>query len=69
MTLCHVNKRGVLNFQFEMENGDYKLAFQSEPMRLAELAIASGVMDFQLDGDVLVQGNWTGKCEDIHWWM
>ena len=53
-------QRGVLNFQFEMENGDYKLAFQSEPMRLVELAIASGVTDFQLDGDVLVQA--TGQA-------
>ena len=53
-------QRGVLDFQFEMESGDYKLAFQSEPMRLAELAIASGVTDFQLDGAVIVKA--TGQA-------
>jgi hypothetical protein len=60
-------QRGILDFQFKMESGDYELAFQSEPMRLAELAIASGVTDFQLDGAVIVQA--TGQANVSHPWV
>jgi hypothetical protein len=57
-------QRGILDFQFKMESGDYELAFQSEPMRLAELAIASGVTDFQLDGDVIVKATGNANASD-----
>jgi autotransporter translocation and assembly factor TamB len=57
-------QRSTLDFQFKMESGDYELAFQSEPMRLAELAIASGVTDFQLDGDVIVKATGNANASD-----
>ena len=60
-------QRSTLNFQFRIEDGDYELAFQSEPMRLAELAIARGVTDFQLDGAVIVQA--TGQANVSHPWV
>ena len=46
-------QRAVLNTQLTPD-GDYDIGFQSEAMRLAELARAMGMTDFQLDADLVV---------------
>ncbi|MDE0185856.1 MAG: translocation/assembly module TamB domain-containing protein [Candidatus Poribacteria bacterium] len=46
-------QRGVLNTELTPD-GDYDISFQSEAMRLAELARAKGITDFQLDADLVV---------------
>ena len=46
-------QKGVLNAQID-PNQDYVIDFQSEPMRLAEIAIARGMTDFLLDADLVV---------------
>ncbi len=46
-------QRGVLNTKLTPD-GDYDISFQSEAVRLAELARAKGITDFQLDADLVV---------------
>ena len=56
-------QRGVVNFQITPEL-DYQLQFQSDPMRLKELAIARAIPepDFLLDADLLVHATGEGNA-------
>ena len=56
-------QRGVINFQITPEL-DYQLQFQSDPMRLKELAIARAIPepDFLLDADLLVHATGEGNA-------
>ena len=61
-------QKGVLNAQIT-PNQDYVIDFQSEPMQLAEIAIARGMDDFLLDADLVVtakgQANATNPIVDV----
>ena len=56
-------QRGVLNTQMAPD-GDYDIDFQSEAMRLAELALALGITDFQLDADLVVEATGQANTRD-----
>lgn len=56
-------QRGVINFQITPEL-DYQLQFQSDPMRLKELAIARAIPDFLLDADLLVNATGEGNAAE-----
>ena len=56
-------QRGVINFQISPEL-DYQLHFQSDPMRLKELAIARAIPDFLLDADLVVNATGEGNAAD-----
>ena len=56
-------QRGVINFQITPEL-DYQLQFQSDPMRLKELAIARAIPDFLLDADLLVNATGEGNADN-----
>ena len=56
-------QRGVLNAQID-PNQDYVVDFQSESMRLAEIAIARGMDDFLLDADLVVTANGQANAAD-----
>ncbi|MDE0043762.1 MAG: hypothetical protein OXT74_17105, partial [Candidatus Poribacteria bacterium] len=56
-------QRGVINFQITPEL-NYQLHFQSDPMRLKELAIARAIPDFLLDADLLVNATGEGNAAD-----
>ena len=56
-------QRGVIDFQITPEL-DYQLQFQSDPMRLKELAIARAIPDFLLDADLLVNATGEGNAND-----
>ena len=56
-------QRGILNFQIDTAL-DYKLEFQSDPMRLKELAIARDIPDFLLDADLVVNATGEGNAAD-----
>ena len=49
-------QRGFLTVQIDT-NLDYEIDFQSEPMQLAELALARDMTDFQLDANLVVKAN------------
>ena len=63
------NQRGVINFQITPEL-NYRLQYQSDPMRLKELSIARGIPDFLLDADLLVnaigEGNAVNPRVDVN---
>ncbi|MDE0503330.1 MAG: hypothetical protein OXI86_04545, partial [Candidatus Poribacteria bacterium] len=54
-------QRGVINFQISPEL-NYQLNFQSDPMRLKELAIARAIPDFLLDADLVVNATGEGNA-------
>ncbi len=56
-------QRGVIDFQITPEL-NYELQFQSDPMRLKELAIARAIPDFLLDADLLVNATGEGNAAD-----
>ena len=56
-------QRGVIDFQISPEL-NYQLQFQSDPMRLKELAIARAIPDFLLDADLLVNATGEGNAAD-----
>ena len=56
-------QKGVLNAQIA-PNQDYIIDFQSEPMRLAEIAIARGMTDFLLDADLVVTAKGQANAAD-----
>ena len=56
-------QRGVINFQITPEL-NYQLQFQSDPMRLKELAIARAIPDFLLDAELLVNATGEGNAAD-----
>ena len=56
-------QRGVLNTQITPD-GDYEVDFQSDAMRLAELALAMGITDFQLDADMVVKARGQANTRD-----
>ena len=56
-------QRGVIDFQISPEL-NYQLQFQSDPMRLKELAIARAIPDFLLDADLLVNATGEGNASD-----
>ena len=56
-------QRGVINFQITPEL-NYQLQFQSDPMRLKELAIARAIPDFLLDADLVVNATGEGNAAD-----
>ena len=56
-------QKGVLNAQID-PNQDYVIDFQSESMRLAEIAIARGMTDFLLDADVIVTAKGQANAAD-----
>ena len=56
-------QRGVINFQITPEL-NYRLQFQSDPMRLKELAIARAIPDFLLDADLVVNATGEGNAAD-----
>ena len=56
-------QKGVLNVQID-PNQDYVIDFQSESMRLAEIAIARGMTDFLLDADLIVTAKGQANAAD-----
>ena len=56
-------QKGILNAQID-PNQDYVMDFQSEPMRLAEIAIARGMTDFLLDADLVVTAKGQANAAD-----
>ena len=56
-------QKGVLNAQID-PNQDYLIDFQSESMRLGEIAIARGMTDFLLDADLVVTAKGQGNAAD-----
>ena len=56
-------QRGVLNTQLTPE-GDYDIDFRSQSMRLAELALAMGITDSQLDADLAVEATGQANTRD-----
>ncbi len=56
-------QKGVLNAQID-PNQDYVIDFQSESMRLAEIAIARGMIDFLLDADLVVTAKGQANAAD-----
>ncbi len=56
-------QKGILNVQID-PNQDYVLDFQSEPMQLAEIAIARGMTDFLLDADLIVTAQGRANAVD-----
>ena len=56
-------QKGVLNAQID-PNQDYVVDFQSESMRLAEIAIARGMTDFLLDADLMVTAKGQANAAD-----
>ena len=56
-------QRGILNAQID-PNQNYIIDFQSEPMRLAEIAIARGMTDFLLDADLIVTAKGEANAAD-----
>ncbi len=54
-------QRGVIDFQITPEL-NYQLHFQSDPMRLKELAIARAIPDFLLDADLAVNATGEGNA-------
>ena len=56
-------QKGVLNAQID-PNQDYVIDFQSESMRLAEIAIARGMTDFLLDADLVVTAEGQANAAD-----
>ena len=56
-------QRGVLNTQMTRE-GNYEIDLQSGPLQLAELAIARGMTDFQLDAALVVKATGKGNVTD-----
>ena len=56
-------QKGVLNAQLA-PNQDYIIDFQSESMRLAEIAIARGMTDFLLDADLVVTAKGQANAAD-----
>lgn len=54
---------GALNTQLTPD-GDYEIDFQSGTMRLAELALALGITDFQLDADLVVKATGQANTRD-----
>ena len=56
-------QKGVLNAQIA-PNQDYAIDFQSESMRLAEIAIARGMTDFLLDADLVVTAKGQANAAD-----
>ena len=56
-------QKGVLNAQID-PNQDYVIDFQSESMRLAEIAIARGMTDFLLDADLVVTAKGQANAAD-----
>lgn len=56
-------QRGVINFQITPEL-NYQLQFQSDLMRLKELAIARAIPDFLLDADLVVNATGEGNASD-----
>ena len=58
-------QRGLLNAQIDPDQ-NYIIDFQTEPMRLAELAIARGMTDFLLDADLIVTAKGEANAADPH---
>ena len=56
-------QKGVLNAQID-PNQNYVIDFQSESMRLGEIAIARGMTDFLLDADLVVTAKGQGNAAD-----
>ena len=56
-------QKSILNAQID-PNQDYVIDFQSEPMRLAEIAIARGMTDFLLDADLVVTAKGQANAAD-----
>ncbi|RKU11023.1 hypothetical protein C6502_09430 [Candidatus Poribacteria bacterium] len=56
-------QKGILNAQID-PNQDYVIDFQSEPMQLAEIAIARGMTDFLLDADLVVTAKGQANAAD-----
>ena len=56
-------QKGILNAQID-PNQDYIIDFQSEPMRLAEIAIARGMTDFLLDAALVVTAKGQANAAD-----
>ena len=56
-------QKGILKAQID-PNQDYVIDFQSEPMRLAEIAIARGMTDFLLDADLIVTAKGQANAAD-----
>ncbi len=56
-------QKGILNAQID-PNQDYIIDFQSESMRLAEIAIARGMTDFLLDADLVVTAKGQANAAD-----
>ncbi len=56
-------QKGILNAQID-PNQDYVLDFRSEPMQLAEIALARGMTDFLLDADLIVTAKGQANAVD-----
>ena len=56
-------QKGILNAQID-PNQDYLIDFQSEAMRLGEIAIARGMTDFLLDADLVVTAKGQANAAD-----
>lgn len=56
-------QRGILNAQID-PNQNYVIDFRSEPMRLAEIALARGMTDFLLDAELVVTAQGEGNAAD-----
>ena len=56
-------QKGILNAQID-PNQNYVMDFQSEPMQLAEIAIARGMTDFLLDADLVVTAKGQANAAD-----
>ncbi len=56
-------QKGILNAQITPEQ-DYVIDFQSESMRLGEIAIARGMIDFLLDADLVVTAKGQANAAD-----
>ena len=56
-------QKGILNAQID-PNQDYVVDFQSESMRLGEIAIARGMTDFLLDADLVVTAKGQANAAD-----
>ena len=56
-------QKGILNAQID-PNQDYVLDFRSEPMQLAEIALARGMTDFLLDADLIVTAKGQANAAD-----
>ena len=56
-------QRGILTAQINADL-DYEIEFQSEPMRLGEIALARRMTDFQLDAELVVKANGKANAND-----